>query len=53
MTGKGRGVVKQAACEWLENNLELVAGFFEIKDSSGGSGAYGVYLRVLRNKRGR
>jgi DNA-nicking Smr family endonuclease len=50
VTGKGSGVVWQAVREWLEIHIELITGFFEIRDASGGSGAYGVYLRVLRHK---
>ena len=46
ITGKGRGIVKGATVNWLKNHPEFVIGFFEIRDSRGGSGSFGVRLRA-------
>ncbi|MDR0942821.1 MAG: Smr/MutS family protein [Holosporales bacterium] len=48
ITGKGKGVVKQATINWLKSNPKLIVGFYEIKDSSGGSGVLGVRLKIKR-----
>ena len=45
ISGKGTGIVKAAVRLWLENNPHIVSGFFEIKDSLGESGSFGVRLR--------
>jgi DNA-nicking Smr family endonuclease len=46
ITGKGEGILKKAVDDWLISNPNLIIGFFEIRDSSGGSGAFGVRLRT-------
>jgi DNA-nicking Smr family endonuclease len=46
ISGKGEGVLKNAVLEWLLSNISLVVGFFEIKDTKGESGAFGVRLRI-------
>jgi DNA-nicking Smr family endonuclease len=46
ITGKGSGVLKQAAADWLKDHPQFVSGFFEIKDTRGESGVYGVFLRT-------
>ena len=45
ITGKGRGIVKSATEDWLRAHPEFVISFFEIRDSLGESGAFGVKLR--------
>lgn len=45
ITGKGEGIVKEATRFWLTKHPEFVVGFFEIKDSLGESGSFGVRLR--------
>ena len=45
ITGKGQGIVKTATQQWMRSHPELVIGFFEVKDSVGESGAFGVKLR--------
>ncbi len=45
ITGKGQGIVKTATQQWLRSHPEFVIGFFEVKDSVGESGAFGVRLR--------
>jgi DNA-nicking Smr family endonuclease len=45
ITGKGKGIVKQAVLTWLSSRSDIVTGFFEIKDSSGKSGSFGVRLK--------
>lgn len=45
ISGKGEGIVKAAVLHWLNNHSEYVIGFFEIKDTLGESGAFGVKLR--------
>ena len=45
ISGKGRGIVKSATEVWLRSHPEFVIAFFEIKDSLGESGAFGVKLR--------
>lgn len=45
ITGKGHGIVKSATKFWLKSHPELVISFFEVKDSMGESGAFGVKLR--------
>ena len=45
ITGKGEGIVKEATRFWLTKHPEFVIGFFEIKDSLGESGAFGIRLR--------
>ncbi len=45
ITGKGQGIVKTATQQWVRSHPEFVIGFFEVRDSVGESGAYGVRLR--------
>lgn len=45
ITGKGQGIVKSAAKFWLKSHPEFVVSFFEIRDSMGESGAFGIKLR--------
>jgi DNA-nicking Smr family endonuclease len=45
ITGKGSGIIRQAAASWLSSNSKLITGFFEIRDLTGGCGAYGIYIR--------
>lgn len=47
ITGKGEGIVKEAVRTWILNNPKFTIGYFEIKDSAGGSGAFGIRLRSL------
>ena len=46
ITGKGEGIVKSATVLWLTTHPEFVIGFFEIKDSRGEWGSFGVRLRA-------
>ncbi|MDR1234271.1 MAG: Smr/MutS family protein [Holosporales bacterium] len=45
ITGKGEGIVKQALVEWIMANSTIIIGYFEIKDTSGGIGSFGIRLR--------
>jgi DNA-nicking Smr family endonuclease len=45
ISGKGGGILKEAVENWLNSNPHMILGFFEIKDSLGQSGAFGVRLR--------
>ena len=45
ITGKGRGIVKSATEIWLRAHPEFVISFFEIRESLGESGAFGIKLR--------
>ena len=45
ITGKGEGIVKSSAMNWLNNSVQYVVCFSEIKDSKGESGAFAVKLR--------
>jgi DNA-nicking Smr family endonuclease len=46
ITGKGEGILKEAVRSWINVNPSIVSGFFEIIDSSGGSGSFGVKLKL-------
>ncbi|MDR1034324.1 MAG: Smr/MutS family protein [Holosporales bacterium] len=46
ISGKGEGILKRAVLDWLLSNIHFVIGFFEIRDTSGESGAFGVKLRT-------
>lgn len=48
ITGKGNGIVKNATEIWLQSHPEFIIGYFKIKDSMKGSGAFGVRLRSLK-----
>jgi DNA-nicking Smr family endonuclease len=43
--GKGAGILKNAIKNWIDSNPKIVYGYFEIKDTTGQSGAFGVVLR--------
>ncbi|MDR1289393.1 MAG: Smr/MutS family protein [Holosporales bacterium] len=48
ISGKGEGILKNAVSEWLLSTPDIVIGYFEIRDESGSSGAFGVKLRNIR-----
>lgn len=46
ITGKGEGIVKTATINWLKSHPEFVISFFEIRDSRGEFGSFGIRLRA-------
>ena len=48
ITGKGKGIMKNAVILWLQQNSQFVSEYFEIKDMKQECGSLGIHLRSLK-----